>query len=363
MTNTTECISLVPDTQMPTLTLEEPAPEQLLPMDTCFLFEMMKLDGKQVEVPVDVLIHETADEVRKIVSLVTIEETGAMLCYKEGVYNPGGEAKVEALLHKSFHGYECFDPVQTPKKVIAHLKGLTMASKDKFDADLDIINMKNGLYNWRKKTLYKHSPDYLSLIQIPVIYDLAARCQRIETVLKRVLSATDIVKFKEFAGYCLYRHYPIQKVFILLGPGQTGKSYVLDVLRQFVGDENACSVSLTNLANNKFAGSDLFGRLLDVVNEMDSGELLSSDLFKQITGGSKDPIRAERKYEHAFDFINLPSSPLPRTSSQRAVMTPRVSGGALKSSCAIMSSLPMNTTRRLWITLPTPKSLAASSMW
>ena len=64
-------------------------------------------------------------------------------------------------------------------------------------------------------------------------------------------------------------------------------------------------MSLTNLANNKFAGSDLFGRLLDVVNEMDSGELLSSDLFKQITGGSKDPIRAERKYEHAFDFINF----------------------------------------------------------
>jgi putative DNA primase/helicase len=38
---------------------------------------------------------------------------------------------------------------------------------------------------------------------------------------------------------------------------------------------------------------------------MDAGQLLSSDLFKQITGGSKDPIRAERKYEHAFSFINF----------------------------------------------------------
>lgn len=305
MTNTTECTSLVPETQMQTLMIEAAEPEILLPVKKCIQFEMMKINGQTVDVPVEVLIHETADEVRKIHPLATIEETGALLCYKDGVFVRGGEAKVEALLHKSFHGYECFDPVQTPKKVIAHLKGLTMASKDKFDADLDIINMKNGLYNWRKKTLYKHSPNYLSLIQIPVIYDLAARCPRIETVLRRVLSETDIVKFKEFAGYCLYRHYPIQKVFILLGPGQTGKSYVLDVLRQFVGDENACSVSLTNLVNNRFAGSDLFGRLLDVVNEMDSGELLSSDLFKQITGGSKDPIRAERKYEHAFDFINF----------------------------------------------------------
>lgn len=362
MTNTTECTSLVPEVHMQTLMIEAAEPEILLPVKKCIQFEMMKLDGKQVEVPVYVLIHETADEVRKIVSLVTIEETGSMLCYKEGVFVRGGEVKVEALLHKSFHGYECFDPVQTPKKVIAHLKGLTMASKDKFDADLDIINMKNGLYNWRKKTLYKHSPDYLSLIQIPVIYDLAARCPRIETVLKRVLSATDIVKFKEFAGYCLYRHYPIKKVFILLGPGQTGKSYVLDVLRQFVGDENACSVSLTNLANNRFAGSDLFGKLLDVVNEMDSGELLSSDLFKQITGGAKIQSAQRENTSMHLILLILPSSPLPRTSSRKAVMTPPAFGGALKSSYAIMSSLPMNTTRRLWITLTTLKSLADSLM-
>jgi len=305
MTNTTECIYFVPETQMPMPKLEEPEPEILLPMDKCILFEFVKLDGKQVEVPVDVLIHETADEVRKIVSLVTIEETGSMLYYKDGVYIPGGEAKVEGLLHKSFHGYECFNPVQTPKKVLAHLKGLTMAKKDRFDANLDIINMQNGLYNWREKMLYKHSPDYLSLIQIPVRYVPDAKCPRIETVLKRVMAEEDIVKFKEFASYCLYRLYPIQKAFILLGPGRTGKSYVLDVLRQFIGDANACSVSLTNLSDNRFAGADLFGKLLDVVNEMDAGELLSSDLFKQITGGSKDPIRAEKKYQHAFNFINF----------------------------------------------------------
>jgi len=38
---------------------------------------------------------------------------------------------------------------------------------------------------------------------------------------------------------------------------------------------------------------------------MDTGQLLSSDLFKQITDGSKDPIRAKRKYEHGFNFINF----------------------------------------------------------
>jgi putative DNA primase/helicase len=217
----------------------------------------------------------------------------------------GGEAKVEALLHKSFHGHEIFDPDYTPRKVIAHLKGITMASKDKFDGNLDLINMNNGLYNWREKKLYKHSPKYWSRIQIPVNYDPEGRCSKISTVFARVMEPEDVTKFLEFAGYCLFRLYPVQKVFILLGPGRTGKSYVLDILRQFIGDANSCSVSLTNLSNNRFAGADLYGKLLDVVNEMDSGQLLSSDLFKQITGGSKDPIRAERKYEHSFNFINF----------------------------------------------------------
>jgi putative DNA primase/helicase len=216
----------MPAVALAELKIEPSEPEILLSPNNCLKFKLIKLEDQTIEVPVSVLIHDTAAEIRKVIPLVTIEETGSMLYYKDGVYIGGGEAKVEALLHRSFHGFEVFDPIKTPKKVIAHLKGLTMVSKDKFDDNLEIINMKNGLYNWRKKILYKHSPDHLSLIQIPVKYDPDAKCPQIETVLKRVLATEDITKFMEFAAYCLYRLYQIQKAFILLGPGQTGKSYL-----------------------------------------------------------------------------------------------------------------------------------------
>jgi putative DNA primase/helicase len=280
-------------------------PEILLPVEECFDYEEVKIGKETFRVAKRVKIHKTADEVLNQISIVTVEETGAMLYYKDGVYVEGGEAKIETLLHKSFHGYECFDPRSTPVKIISHLKGITKVSNDRFDENLDIFNMKNGLYNWRESKLYNHSPEYFSRAQVPVIYDAEAECPRIETIFNRVMKPADIAKFVEFVSYCLYRSYPIQKAFILLGPGQTGKSYVLDVLRNFVGDANSCSVSLTSLTNNRFAGSDLYGKLLDVVNEMDTGTLLSSETFKQITGGSKDPIRAERKYEHGFTFINF----------------------------------------------------------
>lgn len=301
----TECAPSQAESSKLDLSLEPAEPEILLPLKECIVYKNVEGGGEVFLVPLVVKIHKTADEVLKLIPLITIEETGAMLSYKDGVYIDGGEPKVEALLHKSFHGLEIFDPERTPRKIIAHLKGITKASNDKFDANLDIINMKNGLYYWREQKLYKHSPKYPSRIQVPVSHDPEAKYSKISTVLARVMEPEDITKFLEFAGYCLFRQYPIQKAFILLGPGRTGKSYVLDVLRRFVGDANSCSVSLTKLSNDRFAGADLHGKLLDVVNEMDAGQLLSSDLFKQITGGSRDPVRAERKYEHGFNFINF----------------------------------------------------------
>ena len=116
MTNTTECTSLVPETQMQTLMIEAAEPEILLPVKKCIQFQTMKINGQTVDVPVEVLIHETADEVRKIHPLATIEETGALLCYKDGVFVRGGEAKVEALLHKSFHGYEVLIRSRHPRR-------------------------------------------------------------------------------------------------------------------------------------------------------------------------------------------------------------------------------------------------------
>jgi len=293
------------DIVRPPFRTDVPEPELLLPLEKCILYRTVKEGGRTFKIPVDLDIGQIADEILKRVPLVSMEEARSLLYYNKGVYIGGAEAKIDALLQKSFHGINIFNPIAIPKLVIAHLKGLTMVSKDKFDANLDIINMKNGLYNWRDGILYNHTPNYPSIVQIPVNYDPEARCKLILTELRQVISPDDVMKFLEFAGYCLYRQYPIQKAFILLGPGRTGKSCVLDILRRFIGDPNSCSVSLTSLSNNRFASSDLFGRLLNVVNEMDSGQLLSSDLFKQITGGSRDPIRAERKYEHAFNFINF----------------------------------------------------------
>jgi putative DNA primase/helicase len=95
--------------------------------------------------------------------------------------------------------------------------------------------MANGLYNIRTGEFKSHDPTYLSLIQIPVIYDPAAKCPIIDEIFSVMIRAEDLPKIYEFMGYVLYRTYELQKSFFLLGPGGTGKSYFLDVVLGLVG--------------------------------------------------------------------------------------------------------------------------------
>ena len=54
------------------------------------------------------------------------------------------------------------------KEIKGHITRSCYHNREDFDKDLNIINMKNGLYNIQTGEFREHSPDYLSMIQIPV---------------------------------------------------------------------------------------------------------------------------------------------------------------------------------------------------
>ena len=66
-------------TSMPELDIKPPERRILLPVEKCIQFSMKKIGGKTIEMPEEVMIHATADEVLKIIPVVTVEETGAMM--------------------------------------------------------------------------------------------------------------------------------------------------------------------------------------------------------------------------------------------------------------------------------------------
>ena len=79
---------------------------------------------------------------------------------KNGVYVSGGEILIEKELDKTF-GFKLRTSDITEIKNCVMRK--TYVKMEEFDSNIDIINLKNGLYNWRTNEFFAHTPDYYSL--------------------------------------------------------------------------------------------------------------------------------------------------------------------------------------------------------
>lgn len=243
------------------------------------------------------------------VPMITLVETKEILVYAGGHYVPNGREIIHKILVEILSPFrrqtgQTVYNIHMCNEIINIIQGLTYEESCKFDINKDIINCKNGLLNWRTMEFTPHNPKYLSRIQLDVNYNPDMTCPTILEVFNNILRPEDFRKALEFIAYCLYREYPIQKAFILLGPGGTGKSHFIDVIRAMLSNENVSSTSMHDLEDDRFASSDLYNKLLNENGDLSQNVLPNVNVLKMLTS-NKDTIRAQRKGERAFDFVNF----------------------------------------------------------
>lgn len=254
-------------------------------------------------------IWRTITWIKENVPVRTILETGEILFYRNGIYVPGGEQYISKILVNAFGGINKHNEAPIYNKhvkseILTQIRDSTYTSIEEFDSDLEIINTKSGLYNWVYGTLEKHTPDYYSVIQIPVNVDPEKTCPNIDKMINTVCDEKNRMKCYEFIAYCLYRKYPIQKGFILFGPGGTGKSYFLDIVQKLLGSANYSNVSMQDLGSDRFASSDLYMKMANICGDLGNKVMYQVEELKKLTSG-KDVIRAQKKGEKAFEFVNF----------------------------------------------------------
>ncbi len=82
----------------------------------------------------------------------------------------------------------------------------------------------------------------------------------------------------------------------------THNSTYLMLLRHMLGEANVSAISLHKLVDReRFDVAELYGKLANIFNDLGSGLLRSTDIFKLVTTG--DPLTAEKKYKDPFTFI------------------------------------------------------------
>ena len=125
-----------------------------------------------------------------------------------------------------------------------HIIRRTGITKNKFDSDLDIINVENGLLNMRTRELLPHTPDYYSLTQLPIQYDPEAKAPKFEKFLDDVLYPELIRTAKEIIAYTFIRKNLFQYWFVLIGNGGNGKNVFIGIITGLHGKKNVSNVPL-----------------------------------------------------------------------------------------------------------------------
>jgi len=239
-----------------------------------------------------------ADHLMKYWKFKTTRDNETMFVYDSSHYRPIGEVMVKEQVERILEKEAKRNRVN---EVIGHVQRSSYMERDEFNKDINLVNIENGIYNLENKVLEQHDANKLFTFQLPVNYEPDAKCPIFLKFLNEILYPEDIPFIQEFLGFSLYRSYFLRKVMVMYGSGANGKTTLILIIEKVFGKDNISGVSLQLLGVNRFATSDMFGKHLNIADDLPRKPLSDSGEFKKTTGGSR--IRAERKGKDAFDFI------------------------------------------------------------
>ena len=230
----------------------------------------------------------------------TLKDTKEILFYKDGYYHFGGDTIIEEEAERTFA-----NDMSTyyANEICNHVRRSTYIDRSKVNGDIFLLNLKNGIYNIEDNAFTKHTPDFITTIRIPIIYNPDAKGPNGKKFIKDVTkNKQDAERLEEVAGDCLYRLYITKAASVLIGGGDNGKTIFLLLLRMMLGDGNYSNVSLETLEKDRFSLSYLYGKMANFYSELSDKSLKYTNDFKMLTGG--DPIQTSAKFGKEFTYIN-----------------------------------------------------------
>ena len=193
-------------------------------------------------------------------------------------------------------------------QTFANIRYETYINRDEFQLKPEYIPVQNGiLWVHQLETEWvidigENTSELFVTSRIPTYYDPEAQCPRWTKFLSEILPGQEkeIYWLQEYVGYCLYRTWNWDKVIMLLGDGDNGKSTLLEVIRALLGAENCPTIGLYDLCNGRWYLAELYLKLANIDADTATKDLENTSKFKTATGG--DQIMGERKGKNPFFF-------------------------------------------------------------
>lgn len=165
-----------------------------------------------------------------------------------------------------------------------------------------LINFNNYMFDPVGINIANHDKNFYSNVRIPYSYDKCLDCPLWTKTLNQILEGDQkkLSVLQEFFGYCLTRDTKQHKALLLLGESRSGKSTILQILREIVGVKNCSSVPLKYISNPQYTPM-LINKLVNIDTDVSAKASEFEAEFKTITSG--EPVSCNQKFIATFEFV------------------------------------------------------------
>lgn len=227
---------------------------------------------------------------------------------ESGYFSRYNREKLEGYLLQELGYLPCLATAGARREVIARVASALRAD-DYFDDAPSGLNVGNGLVSFDPArsdvVLLPPGPEHKARWRLPVVYDPEAQAPVLQAGLERTFpDSASLESFQEFVGCALLEATPgrdnARHALLLVGPQNSGKSTILNVLKLMVPDYAVSAVPPTKWGR-EYDRAMLEGKCLNLLGELGESTLIPGDDFKAIVG--RDAVTARLPHIAPFKFL------------------------------------------------------------
>lgn len=186
----------------------------------------------------------------------------------------------------------------------------------------NFVNLQNGMINLDTMKLVPHDREELFITALPFAYDAAAKAPVWEAFVARIMcgSAPLIEALQNAMGYLFTRNLHLEIMIGLVGEGANGKSTLIDVIAELVGETGASYMPLQTIT--KASGDGLYsrvglsGRWVNFTQELSPRTMESTEFKNLITGKN---IIARDPFGKTFTIASAPKQVCAMNSTEHLI--------------------------------------------
>ncbi len=280
---------------------EKTVPEDRLAAIVAAAVRDALVQKEQAKPPRPVVDHSFfVNQLTRRYTFATLDDTYEILLYQDGVYRPGGEAFIRREVEHHFIDLAASAKHQLVEEVLHGVQRRSLVPRSRFNPAGKLC-LKNGVLDLRSLEMGPHTVNDPFTTLLPVEFVPGAEAPRWCDFIDEVQPKKDVREAMQMgAGYNLSPRNEHHKAFLLYGGGNNGKSVYLSGIAMVLGEENVAASTLQALAMDRFASSELYGKLANICADIPSKPIDYTGQFKMLTG--EDLVTAQRKYSHPFRF-------------------------------------------------------------